>query len=167
MFCTNCGKEIGENVSFCQYCGKQVQENIYNTNEVDYSQINLQYSNLKKSKPIAYLLLLLAGTSGAHRFYTGNYVYCWVIFVFTLIWLFTKTPNPVPVLLLVDIFALNGAVESYNKDLLEKLEVAKKDNKFVDLPKQGCLPTIAYVIITGIIIWMSVIVNVLHAIGNS
>lgn len=22
MFCTNCGREIGENINFCPYCGK-------------------------------------------------------------------------------------------------------------------------------------------------
>ena len=167
MFCSNCGKELDDGVKFCSECGQKIisQENNTdkvrdeenNIDEIDYSQINLQYSNLKKNKLVAYMLLLLAGTSGAHRFYAGNYIYCWVIFIFTLIWIFTKTPNPVPILLFIDLFALSNAIDSYNKNLLSDLETAKKENKFIDLQKPGCFPVIAYTIITGIIILISIL----------
>lgn len=177
MFCSNCGKEIEENISFCPCCGHKIQDkenktdgtrNEENINrEVDYSQINLQYNNLKKDKIVAYMLLLIAGASGAHRFYSGNYIYCWVIFIFTLIWIFTKTPNPVPILLIIDLFALNNAIDDYNKNLLSDLETAKKENKFADLQKSGCFPVIAYTIITGIIIWSLIIVNISHEMGRS
>ena len=58
-FCTNCGKEIGENAYICVNCGVKVGGN------------NAQANPNAKSKLLAGLLQLFLGSCGVGRFYLG------------------------------------------------------------------------------------------------
>jgi len=61
-FCTNCGKEVGENAYVCVNCGAKVNgvTNPANTNPD------------AKSKLVAGLLGIFLGAFGVHNFYLGN-----------------------------------------------------------------------------------------------
>lgn len=58
-FCTNCGQQLDEGVSFCVNCGK-------NTNSLEKKE-----TNVSKSKIVAGLFGIFLGTFGVHNFYLG------------------------------------------------------------------------------------------------
>lgn len=63
-FCTNCGQQLDEGVSFCVNCGK-------NTNSLEKKEINVKNTNVSKSKIVAGILGIFLGTFGVHNFYLG------------------------------------------------------------------------------------------------
>ena len=68
-FCTNCGKELNENIKFCTNCG---QENNAKISEViNNNVVNSNTSNQLKSKIAAGLLGIFLGGFGVHNFYLG------------------------------------------------------------------------------------------------
>lgn len=175
MFCSNCGKEIENGIKFCPFCGKKIvdgnDDNYSETKnipeKIDYSSINLQYSNLKKSQWVAYLLWLLGGTTGAHRFYSGNYIYCAVFLVLSIMSLFSREMFAlIVILLLIDLFILHLSISEYNKNLLEQLKQSQTDNTFINISSSGCLPAAAYTIVTGILYWMFFTANFMVHLKN-
>lgn len=71
MYCPKCGKMIGEESVFCQYCGVQlgaagpqvvnVVNNVYQRDLIS-----------EKNKWVAFVLCLILGVIGIHRFYVGK-----------------------------------------------------------------------------------------------
>lgn len=61
-FCTNCGKEVGENAYVCVNCGAKVNGNTNPANSNPEA----------KSKLVAGLLGIFLGCLGVHNFYLGN-----------------------------------------------------------------------------------------------
>ena len=64
MFCSRCGKEVSEGVSFCPNCGETL-----NRSSMTKSK-NVNAST--KNRTVALLLALFLGAVGAHRFYVGK-----------------------------------------------------------------------------------------------
>lgn len=60
MFCKECGIELVDSVAFCPNCGAKVSKEDCQTNK-------------KESWLITFLLCVLVGAFGAHRFYVGKY----------------------------------------------------------------------------------------------
>lgn len=171
MFCSNCGKEIDDKALFCPNCGNQVKKETVQRQtkkEIDYSAINLQYSNLKKSQWIAYLLWVVGGITGAQRFYSGNYIYCGIFLFLSLISLFSNDMYILFFFLwLIDLFILHISISSYNKQLLKWLEESQVNNTFVNIKSSGCLPVAAYTIVTGIMYWLFFTANVVVKLKNT
>lgn len=72
-FCKYCGSKIDFDAVICIHCGKQVE--LLKHEPVYAQQINVknQYkSNCEKNKWIAFILCLLFGTLGVHKFYEGK-----------------------------------------------------------------------------------------------
>lgn len=83
MYCKNCGKQIDDKACVCIHCGVAVVDlfaqqaqptiNIVNTNtNVNRNQNNVGTRYPQKSKWTAFILCLLLGFFGAHRFYVGK-----------------------------------------------------------------------------------------------
>ena len=84
MYCKNCGKQIDDKAVICVHCGVAVAEipvqqsqptiNIVNTNTNTNRNENINgvYAYKRKSKWTAFLLCLLLGYFGVHRFYVGK-----------------------------------------------------------------------------------------------
>ncbi len=78
-FCKECGKSIARKAVICPHCGCQVEEteqpkiviNNANQNQVG---ANPSYAPTKRQKDkwVAFLLCLLLGGLGAHKFYENN-----------------------------------------------------------------------------------------------
>lgn len=173
MFCSNCGKEIDDSVKFCPFCGQKIiidenySEKEKSSDKIDYSAINLQYSNLKKSQWVAYLLWFLGGTTGAHRFYAGNYIYCGIFLILSIISLFSREIwGLIIILLLIDLFILHLSISEYNKNLLQQLKQSQTENTFINISSSGCLPAVAYTIVTGIFYWMFFTANFMVKLKN-
>lgn len=64
MFCKNCGKEIDDRAVVCPACGVATGWSP-NTNTAGYGYI-------RKKKWTAFILCLLLGGLGVHRFYVGK-----------------------------------------------------------------------------------------------
>lgn len=64
-FCTNCGQEIDENISFCPNCGKLTKKNNIEKNKVENKK------DSEKNKIAAGLLGIFLGGFGIHNFYLG------------------------------------------------------------------------------------------------
>lgn len=85
MYCSNCGKEIPNNVNFCFHCGTRTnQTDCFATGETTISP-QLQQSNAvgvsstgietgDKSFIVTLVLSMLPAPWGLHRFYTGRIV---------------------------------------------------------------------------------------------
>lgn len=79
MFCRNCGKEIDAGARFCQQCGAN-QESGFVQSQYQQPIINVVNTNtnvngfgyVHKSKWTAFVLCLLLGEFGAHRFYVDK-----------------------------------------------------------------------------------------------
>lgn len=72
-FCKYCGSKIDFDAVVCIHCGKQVEllkhEPVY-TNQINF---NTKYkSKCEKNKWIAFILCLLFGVFGVHKFYEGK-----------------------------------------------------------------------------------------------
>ena len=66
MFCTNCGKEIGDENEFCPNCGNKCKGgNVASKSEADIDKS-------EKSWIATLLLCIFLGNIGVHRFYTGK-----------------------------------------------------------------------------------------------
>ena len=99
MFCKFCANEIDENVIICPRCGKQVAElkiddsnykqviinNSASSSASTESPVVTQTSKVprEKNKWIAFLLCLLLGYIGAHKFYEGKIIFG-IIYILTL-----------------------------------------------------------------------------------
>ena len=92
----------------------------------------LEYMLLKsklKSKPQAYIMLLLGGGFGLHRFYLGHSLMGTLIvfnFFVILTGLFSKEPIiflialPMALILFIDFIMLSGYVDNYNDKIKRK-----------------------------------------------
>jgi TM2 domain-containing membrane protein YozV len=69
-FCTNCGQQLDENVSFCLNCGKEISGAKLEENKVN-SNVNQSNTFTPKSKIAAGLLGIFLGSFGVHNFYLG------------------------------------------------------------------------------------------------
>ena len=71
-FCTNCGQELEDNVSFCLNCGKEVNSSkkMEESSKVS-NKSNVSNTNVLKSKIAAGLLGIFLGSFGVHNFYLG------------------------------------------------------------------------------------------------
>lgn len=67
MFCSNCGKELTEDIRFCPECGQQVG-NIQSQSQ----PIIMQMPRQPKSRAIAIVLCIFLGWLGIHDFYIGR-----------------------------------------------------------------------------------------------
>ena len=85
MYCRNCGKQIDDKAVICVHCGvstgtqpaqPQYQQppyqppviNVVNNN----TNVNAMFMHSRKNKWVAFILCLLFGWFGAHRFYVGK-----------------------------------------------------------------------------------------------
>lgn len=100
--------------------------------------------NRKKSSGTAWLLLLLLGSVGAHRFYLGHtgigiaMIATWIV---SWMFVFVTFLFPISIWLLVELFLLSGLVKSENqkieKEVIDKIMLmrnAKKNDAF-ETPK--------------------------------
>lgn len=84
-FCKFCGKEIASEAVICIHCGRQVEEvkktdaqapNIVINNTNTNSNVNQNNNGGRYGRPknkwVAFLLCLLIGCFGAHKFYEGR-----------------------------------------------------------------------------------------------
>lgn len=67
-FCTNCGQELDENISFCMNCGKAVKNSSDESISIDQNNSD---TFQPKSKVAAGLLGIFLGSFGVHNFYLG------------------------------------------------------------------------------------------------
>lgn len=86
MFCQKCGNQIDDNTSICPNCGATANNNqptqqnpvaqpvinIVNTNANNNTNTNAGGIGNPKNKWIAFVLCLLLGFVGAHKFYDGK-----------------------------------------------------------------------------------------------
>ncbi len=64
MFCSRCGNEVDNSVSFCPNCGEALK---------GFLGVKPKNSNdSSKNRTVALLLALFLGAVGAHRFYVGK-----------------------------------------------------------------------------------------------
>ncbi|BAS31345.1 hypothetical protein C1G86_0248 [Dehalococcoides mccartyi] len=61
MYCSKCGKQVDDSVSFCPACGNQLHTS--GTTATEYPE--------RKSRIAAGLLGIFLGSIGVHRFYLG------------------------------------------------------------------------------------------------
>lgn len=83
-FCSNCGTQLAAVNAFCQNCGtKSGTATAQSAPQVVLTTSGHDY----RSKTIAALLALFFGGIGAHRFYTGQYLWCilYVVFCWTFV----------------------------------------------------------------------------------
>ena len=104
-FCKHCGKAIDQECVICPYCGKQVEELrpeqpsiiINNSNNNVNSNVNRNTNTVSgsggrpRNKWVAFLLCLLLGFLGAHKFYEGKtgmgILYIFTVGLFGIGWL--------------------------------------------------------------------------------
>lgn len=75
MYCKNCGKEIGNNVSYCPVCGVSTGAPTSQQAAPQQPIINIVNNTpgyIHKKKWPAFWLCLLLGEFGIHRFYVGK-----------------------------------------------------------------------------------------------
>ena len=78
MFCPNCGKENPDDSYYCRDCGCALKENApaagpgMNHNASQRQKPKEEKSYRFRSKWTAFVLCLLLGWLGIHRFYTGK-----------------------------------------------------------------------------------------------
>lgn len=71
MFCSNCGKELPENVKFCPDCGYKIGES-QGQPQPQAPQVVFIKEKKTKSKTVALLLCFFLGMIGFHDFYLDN-----------------------------------------------------------------------------------------------
>lgn len=90
-FCKFCGEKIAEKAVVCVHCGCQVEEIkhteqpnvvINNANTNMNTNINAALGVCAKNKWVAFVLCLLLGCFGAHKFYEGK-VGMGILYLFT------------------------------------------------------------------------------------
>ena len=93
-FCKHCGAKIPNAAVICTHCGCQVEEikkteqpsiviNNANTNTNTNNNVNAAMFGVKaKNKWVAFLLCLLLGCLGAHKFYEGK-IGMGILYLFT------------------------------------------------------------------------------------
>ena len=120
-FCKHCGEKIPEDAVICTKCGRQVEDLKGNKNGADQIVINNNNNasaaasasataggygaGREKNKWVAFILCLLLGGIGAHKFYEGKtgtgivyLLFCWtgvpafIAFIEAIMYLFK--PNP-------------------------------------------------------------------------
>lgn len=87
--------------------------------------IEARVNNAKKSAGVAYLLLLLVGMLGVHRYYlgrTGSGAFQTILFIigiltFGILWI------PLVIWLLVDLFLISGMVRSHTEQLRRDVRI--------------------------------------------
>lgn len=93
MFCSNCGAQIDDKAVICVHCGvatgaqfqqpqpqpqyQQPQQPVFNivntnTNTNTNQNVNAGYGYVRKNKWVAFVLCILLGGFGVHRFYVGK-----------------------------------------------------------------------------------------------
>ncbi len=96
MFCKKCGKEIDNAAVICPACGVQTENfnnqntqtaaqpviNIVNTNTNTNTNNNGMSAGKEKNKWVSFILCLLLGYVGAHKFYEGK-VGMGIVYLFT------------------------------------------------------------------------------------
>ena len=60
-FCTNCGKELGENAKFCSRCGKPTGGNMQNTPiNVEHNEGKIEKNGIQTTKGICLWLAIFS-----------------------------------------------------------------------------------------------------------
>ncbi len=84
VFCSGCGKKISKNAIVCPHCGAATERFHANQQQAAQPTINITNTNtnanmnmngfayIHKKKWTAFILCLLLGYFGAHRFYVGK-----------------------------------------------------------------------------------------------
>ncbi len=93
MFCNSCGKEVASTAEFCPNCGNSMKTAAFAAPPVVPTQYDRQSMSQAgavagvsaKTKKVTFLLALLLGWYGAHRFYTGKIKTAIAMLVLTLI----------------------------------------------------------------------------------
>jgi len=108
MYCSQCGKQIGENANFCPDCGASNQlaqkvtqpqsqqpivVNVVNNNSNTNTNTNNAGHRIgyaRKSRWVAFFLCLFLGYFGAHKFYVGKvgagFIYLFTVGLFGIGW---------------------------------------------------------------------------------
>lgn len=83
-FCRHCGQKIPEKAVVCTKCGCQVEELVSLTPQpvIVNNNKKIIHKGTPKSKWTAFVLCLLLGMVGAHRFYEGK-IASGLLYVFT------------------------------------------------------------------------------------
>lgn len=75
-FCSSCGKQLRIGEKFCSSCGAAVDgqrtNTISTTNNIPSTPSTTKKSSGDKNKTTAWLLALIIGGIGAHKFYLGR-----------------------------------------------------------------------------------------------
>jgi hypothetical protein len=69
MYCNKCGVLLDDDAVVCGICGAKVKED---TIKVEVKNVNNVNTGRMKNKWIAFILALLGGSLGLHRFYEGK-----------------------------------------------------------------------------------------------
>jgi TM2 domain-containing membrane protein YozV len=147
--CADCGTRLPEVANFCWACGKSLQDLPRRWGPLDGHPDGIRPLMLflagRKSLEVTYLLWLLFGFLGAHRFYTGRYLAGSLMIGLLLvgfsgvgvwynaeyfatevleIWLACGLAALITGLLwlLLDLFLIPDWIRTYNRKLIDRLE---------------------------------------------
>ncbi len=101
------------------FVGRNVMDNLTARRSLTTNQqlmVNVEFDKRKKSKVIAYLLLIFLGTIGGHRFYSGDTgIAIGMIVVGIISWFLLFIP--IAVWAIIDVFLIGKRIDKLNEQL--------------------------------------------------